>query len=92
MIKKTITKKDFKPNSRQVGGFRRCIINYSDRGWKEKHMQYGQAYKEMMSDFLYYSPNIEYDDMSLHEISILKQMAEIMIKRANENIKEIKSE
>lgn len=88
-IETTITKEEFKPNIRQTGGFDRCVKEYPDTGWKEKHLQYAQAYTEMMSDFLCYSPTLEYDEMSLHEIDILKKMAMLMIKRANENIDEI---
>ena len=89
-IEKGITKKNFKPNYRQTGGFHRCITDYPDKGWKEKYHQYAQAYTEMMSDFLFYSPTLEYDEMSLDEISILKKMAGIMIERAKDNIKEMK--
>ena len=88
-IEKTVTKEDFKSNYRQVGGFKRCVTNYPDTGWKEKYQQYAQAYKEIMCDFIYYSPELEYDEISLHEIDIIRNMAKLMIQRAENYIEEI---
>lgn len=87
-IKKGITKEDFTPNGRQKGGYSRCVENYPDKGWRDKYYQYTQAYKELMVDFIYYEP-LEYDDLSIKEISIMKEMAEFLIKQAQLNIKEL---
>ncbi len=89
-IKRYIRKMDFKPNYRQIGGYERCVINYPDKGWNEKYMQYIQAYKELMSDFLYYSSDLDYDDMSIKEIKILKEMASFLITQAEINIDDLK--
>ena len=89
-IKRYIRKMDFKPNYRQIGGYERCVINYPDKGWNEKYMQYIQAYTELMSDFLYYSSDLNYDDMSIKEIKILKEMASFLITQAEINIDDLK--
>lgn len=88
-IKKNIKKLEFKPNHRQVGGYKRCVINYPDNGWNEKYEQYIQAYKELMVDFLYYSPNLDYDDLSIKEIDILKEMASFLVTQAEININDL---
>lgn len=31
-IKKNIKKLEFKPNYRQIGGYKRCVVNYPDKG------------------------------------------------------------
>lgn len=89
-IKPTITKKDFKANYRQEGGYRRCMVTYPDEGWKKKSQQFLQAYKELTVDFLYYSPQLEYEEMSLHEIEILENMAKFLIREAKKNTNELK--
>ena len=88
-LSKNISKKSFKPNSRQMGGYERCIINYPDEGWSTKEEQFKQAYKELMVDYLYYEP-LEYDDLSKKEISIMKEMANFLIKQAEINKSELK--
>lgn len=87
-IEKNITKVDFVPNFRQTGGYDRCVTNYPDTGWKEKYHQYIQAYKELMVDFICYEP-LEYDELSLKEIGIMKEMAQFLIKQAQINIDEL---
>lgn len=87
-IAKKITKTDFVPNFRQTGGYDRCVVNYPDTGWKEKYHQYIQAYKELMVDFICYEP-LEYDELSLKEIGIIKEMAQFLIKQAQINIDEL---
>ena len=42
-----------------------------------------------MVDFIYYE-SLEYDDLSLKEIKIIKEMANFIIKQAEINIKELK--
>ena len=88
-IKKHIKKQDFKPNYRQIGGYERCVTNYPDRGWDDKNHQYKQAYKELMVDFLCY-PDLDYDELSIKEINMLKEMATFLIKQAEININELK--
>lgn len=89
-IKKHTRKMNFTPNYRQLGGYKRCVTDYPDTGWNEKYMQYIQAYKELMLDFLYYSPNLDYDDISIEEIEILKEMASFLITQAKINICDLK--
>ena len=88
-IKKNIKKLEFKPNYRQIGGYKRCVVNYPDKGWNEKYEQYIQAYKELMVDFLYYSPDLDYDDLSIKEIDILKEMASFLVTQAEININDL---
>lgn len=88
-IKKNIKKLEFKPNYRQIGGYKRCVINYPDNGWNEKYEQYIQAYKELMVDFLYYSLNLDYDDLSIKEIDILKERASFLVTQAEININDL---
>ena len=88
-IKKHIKKSDFKPNYRQIGGYDRCVTNFSDKGWSKKYDQYKQAYKELMVDFLCY-PDLDYDDLSIKEIDILKEMALFLIAQAEININDLK--
>lgn len=87
-IGKNITKNDFKPNYRQIGGYERCVTNYPDTGWKEKYQQFIQAYKELMVDFLNY-PDLEYDELSIKEIKMLKEMAIFLINKALSYIGEL---
>ena len=54
---------DFNQNFRQSGSYKRCVLEFPDDGWKEKYFQFEQAYKELMIDFLYYSDEIEYEDI-----------------------------
>lgn len=89
LLEKKITKVDFTPNFRQTGGYDRCVTNYPDKGWNEKYFQFTQAYKELMVDFIYYE-SLEYDDLSLKEIKIIKKMANFIIEQAELNIKELK--
>lgn len=88
-IKKQIKKVNFKPNHRQIGGYERCVINYPDKGWSEKYDQYKQAYKELMVDFLCY-PELKYDDLSIKEIEVLKEMASFLIMQAKIDIDNLK--
>ena len=83
-LSKKINKKSYIPNYRQIGGYERCVKNYPDKGWNEKHMQFIQAYKELMVDFICYEP-IEYDDLSLEEIKVMKEMANFLIQQAEKN-------
>ena len=64
-------------------------MNREEDGWKEKYFQFEQAYKELMIDFLYYSDEIEYEDISLKEIQIMKKMAYFLICQAEINIYEL---
>lgn len=89
-VKNNIKKENFKPNYRQIGSYKRCIINYPDKGWSKKYDQFIQAYKELMVDFLYYSPDLNYDDLSIKEINILKDMASFLIIQAKININDLK--
>ena len=84
-----ITKVDFNQNFRQSGSYKRCVLEFPDDGWKEKYFQFEQAYKELMIDFLYYSDEIEYEDISLKEIQIMKKMAYFLICQAEINIYEL---
>lgn len=59
------------------------------RGWNEKYEQYIQAYKELMVDFLYYSPDLDYDDLSIKEIDILKERASFLVTQAEININDL---
>ena len=86
---KNIKKLEFKPNYRQIGGYKRCVVNYPDKVWNEKYEQYIQAYKELMVDFLYYSPDLDYDDLSIKEIDILKERASFLVTRAEININDL---
>ena len=52
-------------------------------------MQYAQAYKELMVDYLYYNDEFEYDDISLNEIQEMKKMAYFLICQAERNIYEL---
>lgn len=88
-IKIHIKKEEFKPNYRQVGSYKRCVTNYPDKGWNKKYEQYSQAYKELMVDFLCY-PDLDYDELSIKEINILKEMALFLIKEAKVNINELR--
>lgn len=81
-----ITKVDFNQNYRQSGSYRRCVLEFPDNGWTEKYFQFEQAYKELMIDFLYYSDELEYEDISLNEIQIMKKMAYFLICQAEINI------
>ena len=87
-LKKQITKIDFTPNYRQLGGYNRCITNYPDKGWSEKYNHFIQAYKELMVDYLYYE-GIEYDELSINELDTQIEMAKFLIKQAEINISEL---
>lgn len=89
-LKKRIKKESFKPNFRQIGGYQRCVTDYPDKGWDEKYLQYIQAYKELMVDFLCYSSDLEYDDLSIKEMEILKEMALFLITQAEININDLR--
>lgn len=88
IIKKHINKINFNPNYRQIGGYKRCITDYPDIGYSKKYEQYKQAYKELMVDFLYYpDSNLDYEELSIKEIEILKEMATFLIQQAEINTK-----
>jgi len=89
IIQPQIDKISFKKNNRQYGGYKRCVLTFQDNGWKEKYLQYTQAYKELMVDYLYYSDDLEYEDISLDEIYELKKMAYFLICQAERNIYEL---
>lgn len=59
------------------------------RDGTKKYEQYIQAYKELMVDFLYYSPDLDYDDLSIKEIDILKEMASFLVTQAEININDL---
>lgn len=42
-----------------------------------------------MVDFLYYSPDLDYDDLSIKEIDILKEMASFLVTQAEININDL---
>lgn len=88
-LKQNITKKTYTPNYRQIGAYKRCIIEYPDKGWTEKYDQYKQAYKELMVDALYYSKDLKYDAISLAEINTLLEMATFLIEQGRLNLKEL---
>ena len=71
----TVKKVDFKKNDRQIGGYARCILDYPDKGYNFKHRQFEQSYKELMVDYLFYSDDLEYDEISQQEIFEMKKMA-----------------
>lgn len=79
-------KQDFKPNYRQEGGYRRCTGS-GDNGWDTRHKQFTQRYKELMIDYLHYSDELEYDDMSIKELDTLKEMGYYLITLAKKEIK-----
>lgn len=85
-IQPTINKIDFKKNCRQKGGYIRCVLDFPDCGWKEKHYQFEQGYKELMIDYLFYDDSLEYDDISLNEIQEMKKMGYFLICQAERNI------
>lgn len=89
LIQQNTNKIDFKKNYRQNGAYKRCVLSFPDKGWKEKYLQYAQAYKELMVDYLYYDDNLEYDDISLNEIQEIKKMAYFLICQAERNIYEL---
>lgn len=91
-IQPNVTKIDFKPNRRQTGGYRRCVLEYPDKGWEEKYNQFVQGYKELMVDFIFYSDDLEYEEISLSEIQYMKKMAYFLICRAEINIHELLNE
>ena len=85
----TIEKKDFKKNIRQIGGYVRCVLDYPDKGYNSKHFQFEQGYKELMVDYLFYSDDLEYDEISQYEIFEMKKMAFFLICQAERNIYEL---
>ena len=42
-----------------------------------------------MVDFLYYSHDLDYDDLSIKEIDILKEMASFLVTQAEININDL---
>lgn len=90
-IKQRTVKENYIPNYRQLGAYERCIIKYPDKGWTKKYNQYSQAYKELMVDALYYSKDLNYDDISLAEIDTLLAMATFLIEQGRINIKELQN-
>lgn len=91
-IAPTVTKISFKPNFRQTGGYERCVLKYYSPYWKDdKPNQFESSYKELMIDFLYYSDGLEYDEISLDEIQIIKKMAYFLICQAEINIYELRN-
>lgn len=91
-IKQRTVKENYIPNYRQLGAYERCIIKYPDKGWTKKYNQYSQAYKELMVDALYYSKDLNYDDISLAEIDTLLAMATFLIEQGRINIKELQNQ
>lgn len=74
-------------NNRQIGGYKRCIIDYPDKGWNTEREQIGQAYTELIVDFLYYnSSDIEYKELTVKEIVTMVEMAEFLIEKVDEII------
>ena len=74
-------------SDRQKGGYKRCITDYPDKGWSKERQQIGQAYKEIMVDFLYYnSDEIEYKELTVKEVVTMVEMAEFLIKKVDEII------
>ena len=85
-----ISKVSYKPNHRQNGAYQRCVLRYPDPGWEHhKLLQFSQGYKELMVDFLHYSDELEYDEISLEEIQTMKKMAYFLICQAEINKYEI---
>ena len=85
----TVKKVDFKKNDRQIGGYARCILDYPDKGYNFKHRQFEQSYKELMVDYLFYSDDLEYDEISQQEKKKKKKMAYFLICQAERNIYEL---
>lgn len=90
-IKQKTIKETYSPNYRQLGAYERCIIKYPDKGWSKKYDQYRQAYKELMVDALYYSKDLNYEDISLAEIDTLLDLATFLLEQGRLNIKELQN-
>lgn len=77
-------KMDFNPNYRQLGGYERCMSKKIN-DWDTKEAQFGQRYKELMIDYLYYNDELKYDDMSLKELTQIEEMARFLLEVAINN-------
>lgn len=82
-------KTTFNPNSRQTGGYKRCMAKEVE-GWSTKHEKFAQRYKELMVDYLCYDDEIKYEEISMPELKDLKEMAKFIINEAEKNICELK--
>ena len=79
-------------NNRQIGGYKRCVTDYPDKGWSTEREQIGQAYKELMVDFLYYSgAKTEYKELTVKEIVTMVEMAEFLIGKIDKLLEIIES-
>ena len=79
-------------SDRQNGGYKRCITDYPDKGWNTEREQIGQAYKELIVDFLYYSDSkTEYKELTIKEIVTMVEMAEFLIGKIDKLLEIIES-
>lgn len=81
------TSKKTELNIRQNRCLRRIMDIFVVKDDKNYYTKFSEAFYEL-TDFIYY-PNFEYDKLSLHEIEIIKMMANYLINKAYDRIYEL---
>lgn len=81
------TSKKTELNIRQNGCIRRIMDIFVAKDDEKYYTKFSEAFYEL-TDFIYY-PNFKYDKLSLHEIEIIKMMANYLINKAYDKIYEL---